>query len=334
SGLVQGKNPRAVARDIAQAADVPLNQALNIARTEELTAYRTAAILNYQDNSDVLDGWVWSADLSTNTCGLCLSLNGSVHGLDEFLDSHNNCRCSPIPLTKGWQDILSENDISMEDIDLSDLPDTNAPIENGADWFARQTPEVQTKILGPSKAALYQTGQIKLADIVGHTYSQTWGAGLREKSLSDLGFDAQDVRLARAKLARTGPTAPASSTESQAQAAALRARLAALDAELEALQFAIDGTTARAQNTAHARDEYERAVSGSYGADRAQWPADARARAEMLAARAAEAQASAAEAVSNRAQAVAERQTVAESGAARRLATVNVEALDSITTIT
>ena len=334
NGMTTGTNPRQVAEEISTTTEVPLQRALTIARTEMLSSYRTAAIMNYQDNSDVVDGWIWSADLSVNTCGDCLAMNGSYHSNDEYLDSHANCRCSPVPATNSWQDILSNAGIDSSDIDLSDLPDTSADILTGEDWFAKQTPEIQRTILGPSKAALYQTGQIKLADLVAHTYDPAWGPGIREKSLAELGFTAQDVKAAQQQIDQQGPQTADQSAAAQAHIAALQAQVAALQADLQALSYQQLGAMQRAQI---ANEQYRQrldAARASYGADETTWPDVTRQQVDARAARAsttAQALASVNDAIAQRNYEIGAAQNQATT---ERLGTLNVSAIDAITTIT
>lgn len=105
SGLLLGENPRQIARDLAQALKLPLNRALTIARTENINAYRTAALDTYRANSDVVTGWTWSA--APGACPFCQGMDGTHHTLGETLDSHPCCRCAMLPDTKSFDEILA-----------------------------------------------------------------------------------------------------------------------------------------------------------------------------------------------------------------------------------
>src|SRR5690242_1226914 len=63
--LARGIGPRQVARNLARAAEIPLQRALVISRTSMLDSYRSANLANYQANSDVVEGWVWLASLGS-----------------------------------------------------------------------------------------------------------------------------------------------------------------------------------------------------------------------------------------------------------------------------
>lgn len=106
SGLGLGWGPRQIARQLAADMSVQLSDALRIARTESLNAYRDAALQNYRANSDVVLGWQWLAE--AGACPRCAALNGNVYDLSvDFNGAHPNCRCSSLPITKSYADILS-----------------------------------------------------------------------------------------------------------------------------------------------------------------------------------------------------------------------------------
>lgn len=104
-GVTNGSNPRVVAAMLDKALNVPRWRALTIARTESLRVYRSANIQTMRANSDVVQQWQWLA--AAGACPFCVDMDGTLHDLDEELDSHPNCRCVPLPVTKSWNDILS-----------------------------------------------------------------------------------------------------------------------------------------------------------------------------------------------------------------------------------
>ena len=161
-----GRNPRQTARDIRDALGGDLNRALTIARTEQMRAYRSASLRNYQANSELLRGWRWLASPSRRTCPVCLAMDGTEHGLDEPFASHIRCRCTPVPV-------------------LRDAPAVD-PDTTGAAWFAKQPADVQRAMLGPGKHALYQQGKLTLADLVGVKEDARWGRSRYQRSLREI----------------------------------------------------------------------------------------------------------------------------------------------------
>lgn len=181
TGLTLGENPRRIASLVEDALNISRARALTISRTEMLRSYRSANLLNYQQNSSVVDKWVWSADLSPRSCAACIAMNGTIHDLDEDMASHVNCRCSPVPLTRSWSDILSPLGI-----DASAIPDTRVDIPDGAEWFSNQDKRTQRSILGSDAAyKLYSSG-VPLKSFVGVKHDNDWGYSIYVKSIGQM----------------------------------------------------------------------------------------------------------------------------------------------------
>src|SRR5579859_2132846 len=69
-GVIAGRGPVVIARDLMGALDISLISALNTSRTESMRSLRDATLANYQANSDVVDAWIWYATLGT-ACAMC-----------------------------------------------------------------------------------------------------------------------------------------------------------------------------------------------------------------------------------------------------------------------
>lgn len=106
AALTAGAHPTVAARMLTNATGMAYNRALTISRTELISAYRRANIDTFRASSDVVDGWIWTA--APGACPFCQSMDGTFHTLDEYLDSHPNCRCTPRPHTKPLAEILSQ----------------------------------------------------------------------------------------------------------------------------------------------------------------------------------------------------------------------------------
>lgn len=178
-GITNGDNPRVVARSVQQALDVSRQRALTISQNEMMRAYRTVNSENFRANADVLEGWIWQADLS-GACLACVEQNGSFHSLDEDMASHVRCECVQLPKTKSWADILGDSGI-----DTSDLEDASIDVQSGADWFDQQSAATQKSILGPSRYQAYQNGT-PLKSMVGVKHDKNWGGSVYIKPLKEL----------------------------------------------------------------------------------------------------------------------------------------------------
>ena len=169
-GVASGLNARQTARLIRQKFGMGLARSLRIARTETMRAYRETTWRNYQENDDIVKGWIWQAHLGTRTCPACIAMHGTKHQLDERLDDHPNGRCVMIPLIHTWRDLGF------------DVPEPSQEYEAGADWFAKQDEETQRKILGDARFSLWQSGTVTLQDFVSRKRSARWGTTRYAKS--------------------------------------------------------------------------------------------------------------------------------------------------------
>lgn len=174
-GIVLGKGPAWMARQMAPALDMPRHRAVTIMRTETQRVYREAARETYEANANVLQGWVWTATLTRRTCAACIAMHGTLHPVTETLDGHPRCRCAMVPRTPSWADLGVEG-----------VEDTRPPLESGKDWLTAQPASTQRAIMGRAKWAEWKAGRIDLDDMVARTSSPDWGTMRRERSLVEI----------------------------------------------------------------------------------------------------------------------------------------------------
>jgi len=176
-GITTGQHPRTVANDIQQALGVSRARALTIAQNEMMRAFRSSSLETYQANSNIVSGWQWLASLGS-ACIACTEENGSIHPLDEDMASHVRCRCTMVPVTKSYSNILG--------IDVGDNGSSGMLIPDGSEWFARQDESTQRQILGSdARYEAYQNG-VSLKDMVGIKHDPDWGSSIYIKPLKDL----------------------------------------------------------------------------------------------------------------------------------------------------
>lgn len=166
TGVAQGKNPRTIARLISKWLAVPLAWALNAVSTAQLWGYRSSSHETYQRNPRVLDGWMWIATLDGRVCMCCLNQHGTIHKLEEKLNGHHRCRCTPVPIIKG-----------------AEWPKT---IKSGRDWFAEQAPDVQKGIAGGALLNALNAGAITWEQMSQPYQNDVYGEMLRQPSLISL----------------------------------------------------------------------------------------------------------------------------------------------------
>jgi hypothetical protein len=166
----KGVGPRQVAREIMNAAEGEfgggLVDALRMSRTSQLWADREASRANYIANSDIVTGWIWIAELDSETCMSCVAQHGERFDLDEVLDDHHNGRCTMIP------EIQGQNPVDG--------------MTGGKDWFNSQDEKTQKDMLGPGKYEAWKDGQFDLSQLSTQKSDDVYGTMRTESSLKDL----------------------------------------------------------------------------------------------------------------------------------------------------
>jgi hypothetical protein len=170
TNVALGFNPREIARLIKHDLGGSLTAALRTARTVQLWSYREASRQNYKNinaqyKMEIVKGWTWSAELDDLTCEACYVLDGTFHELDEPLDGHYNCRCSPIPVT---------------------MLDPNPDRRQGIDEFMKLSEDKQRKLLGPGKYDAWKAGKFELSQLSKQVENADYGTMRVEAALKDL----------------------------------------------------------------------------------------------------------------------------------------------------
>lgn len=114
-GLSTGESPQSLTTLLWSQLGRSQSRALTVARTEILSAWRSAQLENFRANRDVVEQWQWSA--SASSCPFCQEQNGSLHDLGEDMGTHPNCSCAETPVTRSWEDILGPLGIDASGLD-------------------------------------------------------------------------------------------------------------------------------------------------------------------------------------------------------------------------
>jgi hypothetical protein len=105
-GQSLGWAPRKIASQLQYELRIQLNDALRISVTEGMNSYRAGSLSIYRANSDVVTGWQWLAE--PDACAdICRPMNGTQHTLSETMDTHPRCRCTQLPITRSYEEILA-----------------------------------------------------------------------------------------------------------------------------------------------------------------------------------------------------------------------------------
>jgi hypothetical protein len=162
-GIGLGYNPRKVAGMIQDLMGGGLTDALRMARTSNLYAYREATRANYIANDDVVKGWIWWAELDSDVCMSCVAMHGTIHPLDETLDDHHNGRCAMLPY-------------------LGDNPAD----KTGEDWFNAQSEATQREMMGNDKFDAWKEGKFEFGNLSSTHTDDVYGEMRGETPLKDL----------------------------------------------------------------------------------------------------------------------------------------------------
>ena len=159
-----GVNPRETAKRMVDDMSGNFQSALTTARTEQNRVFREASTQAAKE-SGVVDGWIWRAALSGNTCEACLASDGTRHDTNEALDDHPNGRCF-----KQWI--------------VKDLPPLQ--VQSGETWFRNQGADEQRRILGPGKYEAWRDGLVSFDQFAQVKQSSRWGNSIQTAPLQSL----------------------------------------------------------------------------------------------------------------------------------------------------
>lgn len=164
-GIARGKNPRVIAQAMRDGLGVGLNQALTVARTEQLRVYRETSRMQYEE-SGVVEGYKRISARDERVCAACLMADdGTIYPLGFAFEEHPQGRCTLVPVVSGLPEVTWTS---------------------GQEWFEGQPPEVQESILGQGHFEAWQEGYFNLSDVVTRRFDETWGGALVVTPLNKL----------------------------------------------------------------------------------------------------------------------------------------------------
>jgi hypothetical protein len=164
-GIVEGRNPLAIARDVRDmTGNMPLWKANNLLRTLQLQSYRQATAANYVANSDILNGQIRIAALDGRCCLACVSLHGSELAIGEEVHDHHSGRCTSIAKVNG----------------------RTYNIQSGEDWYNSLPQDQQISLAGYANWNAMNSGAVTMRDFVQTYTDPVFGTMMREASLKGL----------------------------------------------------------------------------------------------------------------------------------------------------
>jgi hypothetical protein len=111
-------------------------------------------------------------------------MDGELFDLDQEMESHVNCRCTPVPVTKGWDEILGPLGIDTSSMDDSSVTDD---FQSGSDWLDSQDESVQQSVLGNTGYDAWKNNDdVTLMDFVGRSSNPEWGDSIYQRSVKQI----------------------------------------------------------------------------------------------------------------------------------------------------
>ena len=186
-GQAEGLHPVVVARQLREMIQgLPVASANNIMRTLFLESSRKAQALSYERNADVIERVIRIEALDDRTCMACIALHGSVH----WERGENAIAYLPIPP-------IDEHH-QGRGTTVAELRNYPMEIETGEEWFRRQPPDKQQRIIEVNYSrkqatepdgllARIQSGEVVFSQFVGEYRSPVYGRMVRQATLSEIG---------------------------------------------------------------------------------------------------------------------------------------------------
>jgi SPP1 gp7 family putative phage head morphogenesis protein len=175
-GMMQGEGTDAIVRRIkgTKAArysdgvlDISRRSAQSIVRTAVTHVSNQAAQETWRANSDVVKAWQFLATLDSRTTVTCGSLDGKTFPIGEgpIPPRHIRCRSISVAVTKSFRELgVDKDEIAKGSRASMEGQVSNSP--RFADWLKGKGTETQDKVLGPTRADLFRSGNLDLDQFV------------------------------------------------------------------------------------------------------------------------------------------------------------------------
>lgn len=162
NAMAQGWNPRKTAGKMKDDLSAGLDKALQIARTEQMRAYREASLQTARAAKTV-SGVQRLCAHNDRTCLACLADEGTIYPLDTGVPDHVQGRCAGVFVIAGEEHQFVK----------------------GEEWISKQDEATQRAIMGGKRYDLWKQGQ-PFGDFATTTQHDVWGGGIKVTNIKDL----------------------------------------------------------------------------------------------------------------------------------------------------
>jgi SPP1 gp7 family putative phage head morphogenesis protein len=203
-GVLRGEGYPGLVKRVENGFGLARNDAVTLTRTFVSAANNQARDMVYAANADVVKGWRWMTAGDNRVCAICLALHGQDFKLGEGPERpiHPRCRCAALPKTITWRELGIDIDEMQHATDqwvVRGRKDYDGEIlvrgvhEGGKDpvvrvgryrdadafWASMSDAEKASTSVGPGRAALLNSGKIKMQDLVRDDYQPRTVAELK-----------------------------------------------------------------------------------------------------------------------------------------------------------
>ncbi len=148
-----------------------------IVRTSVQAVANGARAALFEENDDVLNGYVYHSVLDGRTTVQCAVLDGLKWRFDGTPVGHTKrmqrppihwrCRSTLLPWIKSWKELGLKID-ELSDSTRSSM-DGQVKVQNFESWLSTKPVDFQNELLGKGKAALWRAGKIGFSDLIDQT---------------------------------------------------------------------------------------------------------------------------------------------------------------------
>jgi SPP1 gp7 family putative phage head morphogenesis protein len=158
-GYTEGETIAQIVSRVRRSTNIDRNSAEAVVRTavNHISSFSRHSV--YEQNDDLIKGYMWVSTLDTRTSDLCKGRDGKVYTLKSRIrpPGHINCRSADTPVLRAASAIEGLPEGTRASMDGQVPASTNY-----GEWLAKQSIERQEEALGVRKAKLFRDGQLKI----------------------------------------------------------------------------------------------------------------------------------------------------------------------------
>lgn len=191
-GVTLGETNYQIAQRLKSTLEISQRNAETLVITSASAIGNQARMEFFNENSEVLKGWVYNAVLDTRTSAFCRAYDNLKWDMNKKPIGHNlpfrqppnqthwRCRSTILPWLKSWQELgIDEDEVP---VGTRSSLDGYAPQDiSFNDWLKRQSKERIEETLGKGRAELFLKGKITMRDLISQQGKTLSIAELKEK---------------------------------------------------------------------------------------------------------------------------------------------------------